>query len=186
MTTRPDAGGTWPAADREADGMDMTHAVMDSPLGPLTLVARDGALAGLYFDGQRNRPRPERLGRLAPAALAEPVHQLTEYFAGERTEFELDLALPQDDFGRRVWALVSRIPYGQTRSYGELAAELGHPRLAQDVGAANARNRLCIVVPCHRVVGAGGQLTGYAGGLARKRALLDLESRVREPAGTLF
>ncbi len=166
--------------------MDVTHVVMDSPLGPLTLVARDGALAGVYFAGQRNRPPPERLGRLAPAALAEPVRQVTEYFAGERTAFELDLALAQDDFGRRVWALASQIPYGQTRSYGDLAAELGHPRLAQDVGAANARNRLCVVVPCHRVVGAAGQLTGYAGGLARKRALLDLESGVRKPAGRLF
>ena len=166
--------------------MDVTHAVMGSPLGPLTLVARDGALAGLYFEGQRNRPRQERLGRLAPAALAGPVRQLTEFFAGERTAFELDLALPGDEFGRRVWGLVCQIGYGQTRSYGELAAELGDPRLAQEVGAANARNRLCIVVPCHRVVGASGRLTGYAGGLARKRALLDLESRVREPAGRLF
>jgi methylated-DNA-[protein]-cysteine S-methyltransferase len=165
--------------------MDTTHAVMDSPLGPLTLVARDGALAGVYFAGQRNRPRPQRLGRLAPAALAEPARQLGEFFAGERTSFELDLALPDDPFGRRVWELVTAIEYGQTRSYGELARDLGDPRLAQEVGAANARNRLCIVVPCHRVVGANGSLTGYAGGLARKRALLDLESTA-VPAGRLF
>lgn len=166
--------------------MGMTHAVMDSPLGPLTLVAEDGALAGLYFAGQRNRPRPERLGRLAPAELAEAARQVGEYFAGERTAFDLALDLHGDTFDRQVWALVAAIPYGQTSSYGELARELGDPRLAQEVGAANARNRLCIVVPCHRVVGATGKLTGYAGGLARKRALLDLEARVRVPAGRLF
>jgi methylated-DNA-[protein]-cysteine S-methyltransferase len=167
--------------------MDVTHAVMESPLGPLTLVANDGALAGLYFEDQRNRPRPGRLGRLAPAELAEPVRQVGEYLAGERTAFDLRLDLHGEEFDRRVWALVAAIPYGETRTYGELARELGgDPRLAQEVGVANARNRLCIVVPCHRVVGANGRLTGYAGGLARKRALLDLEVRVPAPAGRLF
>ncbi|HEV8277353.1 MAG TPA: methylated-DNA--[protein]-cysteine S-methyltransferase [Streptosporangiaceae bacterium] len=163
----------------------MTHAVMDSPLGELTLVGNDGALAGLYFSGQRNRPRPPRLGRPDPAGLAEPVRQLGEYFAGERTAFELDLDLHGSAFDRQVWALVAAIPYGQTRSYGQLARELGDPGLAQEVGVSNARNRLCIVVPCHRVVGADGNLTGYAGGLARKRALLELEAAA-EPAGRLF
>jgi methylated-DNA-[protein]-cysteine S-methyltransferase len=166
--------------------MSRTHAVMDSPLGELTLVGDDGALAGVYFAGQRNRPRPERLGRLAPPEFAEPVRQLGEYFAGRRTAFELVLDTHGDAFDRQVWALVAAIPYGQTRSYGELARELGDPRLAQQVGIANARNRLCIVVPCHRVVGADGKLTGYAGGLARKRALLELESMARVPAGRLF
>jgi methylated-DNA-[protein]-cysteine S-methyltransferase len=164
--------------------MDITHTMMDSPLGELTLVGANGALAGVYFAGQRNRPRPGRLGRLAPAGFAEPVRQLGEYFAGQRTAFELDLDLHGDEFDRRVWALVAAIGYGQTRSYGELARELGDPGRAQQVGVANARNRLCIVVPCHRVVGADGRLTGYAGGLARKRALLELEARV--PAGRLF
>ena len=164
--------------------MDVTHTMMDSPLGELTLVGNDGALAGVYFAGQRNRPRPGRLGRRAPAELAEPVRQLGEYFAGERTAFELDLDLHGDAFDRQVWALVAAIPYGQTRSYGQLARELGDPALAQKVGVSNARNRLCIVVPCHRVVGADGKLTGYAGGLARKRALLELEAPV--PAGRLF
>jgi methylated-DNA-[protein]-cysteine S-methyltransferase len=165
--------------------MGMTHAVMDSPLGELTLVGNDGALAGLYFAGQRNRPRPSRLGRPDPAGLAEPVRQLGEYFAGERTAFELDLDLHGNGFDRQVWAMVAAIGYGQTRSYGQLARELGGPGLAQEVGASNARNRLCIVVPCHRVVGADGKLTGYAGGLARKRALLELEAAA-EPAGRLF
>ncbi|MGN6173814.1 MAG: methylated-DNA--[protein]-cysteine S-methyltransferase [Streptosporangiaceae bacterium] len=165
--------------------MGMTHTVMDSPLGELTLVGNDGALAGLYFAGQRNRPRPPRLGRPDPAQLAEPVRQLGEYFAGERTAFELDLDLHGNAFDRQVWTLVAAIGYGQTRSYGQLARELGDPRLAQEVGASNARNRLCIVVPCHRVVGADGKLTGYAGGLARKRSLLELEAAA-EPAGRLF
>ena len=169
--------------------MSRTHAVMDSPLGELTLVGGDGALAGVYFAGQRNRPRPERLGRLAPSEFAEPVRQLGEYLAGQRRAFELNLDLHGDEFDRQVWALVAAIPYGQTRSYGQLARELGDPGLAQQVGVANARNRLCIVVPCHRVVGADGRLTGYAGGLARKRALLELEATAPAspvPAGRLF
>ena len=169
--------------------MDVTHTMTDSPLGELTLVGNDGALAGVYFAGQRNRPRPGRLGRLAPAELAEPARQLGEYFAGERTAFELDLDLHGDAFDRKVWALVAAIPYGQTRTYGQLARELGDPALAQKVGVSNARNRLCIVVPCHRVVGADGRLTGYAGGLARKQALLELEASAPAapvPAGRLF
>ena len=166
--------------------MDATHTMMDSPLGELTLVGNDGALAGVYFAGQRNRPRPGRLGRRAPAGLAEPVRQLGEYFAGERTAFELDLDLHGDAFDRQVWALVAAIPYGQTRSYGQLARELGDPALAQKVGVSNARNRLCIVVPCHRVVGRDGKLTGYAGGLERKHFLLDLEGLAPVSAGRLF
>ena len=164
--------------------MTTTHTLMDSPLGQLTLVARDGALAGVYFEGQRNRPRPEKLGRLAAAEFAGPVRQLGEYFAGERTGFELELSLPDDPFARQVWERIAAIGYGRTRTYGELARELGDPRLAQQVGGAAARNPLCIVVPCHRLVGADGSLTGYAGGLARKRALLDLETLV--PASRLF
>ena len=160
-------------------GMTMAHTLMDSPLGQLTLVARDGALSGVYFEGQRNRPRPEKLGRLAAAEFAEPVRQLGQYFAGERTGFGLELSLPDDPFARQVWERIAAIGYGRTRSYGELARELGDPGLAQEAGAAAARNRLCIVVPCHRLVGADGSLTGYAGGLARKRQLLDLETRTR-------
>lgn len=166
--------------------MSVTHAVVDSPLGELTLVANDGALAGLYFAGQRNRPRPERLGDLSPTVLAEPLRQLGEYFAGVRTAFDLELDLHGDPFDRQTWQLVSAIPHGRTRTYGQLARELGDPGLAQQVGVSNARNRLLIVVPCHRVVGAGGKLTGYAGGLARKRALLDLEAPVAVTAGRLF
>jgi methylated-DNA-[protein]-cysteine S-methyltransferase len=166
--------------------MGRTYTVMDSPLGELTLVADDGALTGVYFAAQRNRPRPQRLGRLSVAEFVEPVRQLGEYFAGRRRVFELELAMRGDEFDRRVWALVSAIPFGQTRTYGALARQLGDPTLAPHVGVANARNRLLLVVPCHRVVGAGGRLTGYAGGLARKRALLDLEAPAPVAAGRLF
>jgi methylated-DNA-[protein]-cysteine S-methyltransferase len=165
--------------------MGTTHALLDSPLGELTLVASDGAISGVYFAGQRNRPRPGRLGRLAPADFTETARQLGEYFAGERTRFELDLDLHGDPFDLRVWALVSAIPYGQTRTYGQLARELGDAALAPAVGVANARNRLAILVPCHRVVGANGKLTGYAGGLARKQELLALEAS-GALAGRLF
>jgi methylated-DNA-[protein]-cysteine S-methyltransferase len=160
--------------------------VVDSPLGELTLVADDRALTGLYFAGQRNRPRHERLGDPEPGSLAGAIDQLGEYFARERTAFELELGLHGDAFDQQVWELVSSIPYGQTRTYGELARELGDPGLAQKVGISNARNRLLLVVPCHRVVGAGGRLTGYAGGLARKRALLDLEAPAGSAGGRLF
>ncbi|MBO0818406.1 MAG: MGMT family protein, partial [Actinobacteria bacterium] len=107
-------------------------------------------------------------------------------FAGERAAFELELDLHGDEFDQRVWELVASIPYGQTRTYGQLASELGDPGLAPQVGVANARNRLLIVVPCHRVVGANGRLTGYAGGLARKAALLDLEATDEAREGRLF
>jgi methylated-DNA-[protein]-cysteine S-methyltransferase len=166
--------------------MTVTHTLMDSPLGELTLVADGNALVGLYFAGQRNRPRPQRLGRLSAMAFGEPVRQLREYFAGERTAFDLDLKLHGDAFDRRVWELVAAIPYGQTRSYGQLARELGDAGLAQAVGVSNARNRLCIVVPCHRVVAANGALTGYAGGLARKRFLLEREVAAQARAMRLF
>ena len=112
---------------------------------------------------------------LASLALAGVRAQLAEYFAGERTRFDLELAPAGTPFQLEVWEALRRIPYGGTRSYGELAAELGRPGSARAVGAANARNPISIVVPCHRVVGSAGALTGYAGGVEAKRALLDLE-----------
>jgi len=109
------------------------------------------------------------------AGFDDAIRQLDEYFRGERTRFELPLAPRGDAFQQSVWALLQRIPYGDTRSYGQLAAELGDSRLARDVGVANARNPIAVIVPCHRVIGADGRLVGYAGGLERKRFLLDLE-----------
>ena len=163
-----------------------THTTVESPIGELTLVNEAGVLCGLFLAGQRNSPRPARLGQRVADGFEQAVAQLTEYFAGERTEFSIPTAAHGDEFQHRVWSLVKQIPFGETRTYGELAHELGDPSLARAVGGANAANPLCIVVPCHRVVGSGGALTGYAGGLARKRYLLDLERPVAQRAATLF
>ncbi|MGD9484642.1 methylated-DNA--[protein]-cysteine S-methyltransferase [Streptomyces sp. TRM70308] len=156
---------------------ERTHTVVDTPIGPLTLVAADGVLCGLYVHDQRHRPPQETFGVPDPAGFAEAREQLAEYFAGERTEFTVPLALSGTPFQRTVWAALCAIPYGETVGYGELAARLGRPRAARAVGLANGRNPVSIIVPCHRVVGAGGALTGYGGGLDRKRLLLDLERR---------
>jgi methylated-DNA-[protein]-cysteine S-methyltransferase len=113
-----------------------------------------------------------------PAALAEPARQLAEYFAGERTVFDIPVRLEGPAFDRRVWDALREIPHGTTTSYGELAARIGAPGRARAVGSANARNPVAVVVPCHRVIGANGHLTGYAGGLERKRALLAHEGAI--------
>lgn len=157
----------------------MPYTVMDSPLGPLTLVGADGALTGLYMDRQRYRPETERFGDRDDKPFAAAVAQLEEYFAGRRTEFDLPLNLSGTPFQRQVWQALRTVPYGRTVTYGELADRLGRPRgAARAVGLANGHNPIGIIVPCHRVVGADGGLTGYGGGLDRKRHLLDLERRV--------
>jgi methylated-DNA-[protein]-cysteine S-methyltransferase len=152
-----------------------THTVTESPLGPLTLVAHDGVLAGVHFDARTRWPARPAPGTRDDAAFGDAIRQLDEYFRGERTRFELHLAPRGNAFEQSVWALLQRIPRGETRSYGQLAAELGDAALARDVGVANARNPIAVIVPCHRVIGADGRLVGYAGGLERKRFLLDLE-----------
>jgi methylated-DNA-[protein]-cysteine S-methyltransferase len=164
----------------------MTTTIIDSPVGELTLVADDGGLTGLYFPHHWYRPDPATFGRPADAGFGEVKSQLTEYFAGERQRFDLRLNARGDDFQRRVWELIGDIPYGQTATYGDLAHELGGRVLAKDVGAAVGRNPLSVIVPCHRVVGKDGRLTGYAGGLTRKRFLLDLEERTAGPGARLF
>lgn len=156
--------------------MPRTHKTIDSPVGELTLVASDGVLAGLYFPGHWYMPDPDAFGARAERGFEPAEAQLAEYFAGERTEFELETTAAGDEFQHRVWELIDRIPYGQTSTYGEMASELGDPLLARRVGGAVGRNPLSIVIPCHRVVGADGKLTGYAGGLERKRFLLELEA----------
>lgn len=153
-----------------------TYTVIDSPLGALTLVAEDAALVGLYMAKRKRRPDPATFGDRVDAGFEAATEQLGEYFAGERTEFDLDLSPAGDAFQLRVWEQLKAIPYGRTRSYGELARDLGGRSLAQAIGAANAGNPILIVIPCHRVVGADGSLTGYAGGLERKRQLLGLEN----------
>ncbi|MFB7175526.1 methylated-DNA--[protein]-cysteine S-methyltransferase [Streptomyces sp. NPDC056254] len=161
------------------------HTVVDSPYGPLTLVAADGALSGLYMTGQRHRPAEEFFGERVAASegpFPEVVRQLAAYFAGELTEFDLPLRLEGTDFQRTVWAQLVRIPYGETWSYGELAARLGKPNASRAVGLANGRNPVGIIVPCHRVIGASGSMTGYGGGVERKVQLLAFESASRRPA----
>ena len=125
-------------------------------------------------------------GESADPVLAAAAVQLGEYFVGERTVFDLPLAPRGDDFQRKVWALLCEIPYGETRSYGQLARALGDVNLSQAVGWANGRNPISIIVPCHRVIGSDGSLVGYAGGLDRKRFLLSLEEPPAEQAHRLF
>jgi len=159
-----------------------THTVVDSPVGPLTLVAADGALVALHMVEQRYPPTAELLGDPDDGRdgelLAAAARQLDEYFDGERTAFDLRLALDGTAFQRRVWAELQAIPYGDTLSYGQLADRIGQPAASRAVGLANGRNPVGIIVPCHRVVGADGSLTGYGGGLGRKRFLLAHEQQV--------
>lgn len=151
------------------------HTVAPTALGELILVRDADALLGLYFPDHWYRPNPVTFGPRRDDGFDEAVGQLGEYLAGQRQEFDLATAPHGDGLQQRVWSLVREVPYGDTVTYGALAGRLGGEVTAQQVGAAVARNPLCIVLPCHRVVGAAGKLTGYAGGLARKRYLLDLE-----------
>ncbi|HEX4520166.1 MAG TPA: methylated-DNA--[protein]-cysteine S-methyltransferase [Gaiellaceae bacterium] len=155
--------------------MNTTHTSIDTAVGELTLVAEAGRLSGVYFPGHWTRPDPGTFGERVDSGFEQAELQLHEYLAGERTVFELPTAAAGDGFRRAVWARLDRIPYGRTVTYGEIAAELGSPSLARKVGGAVAHNPLSIVVPCHRVVGKDGKLTGYAGGLERKQFLLELE-----------
>ncbi|WP_019071282.1 methylated-DNA--[protein]-cysteine S-methyltransferase [Streptomyces hokutonensis] len=157
--------------------MTKHHTVIDSPYGPLTLVADDdGTLCGLYMVDQRHRPPEESFGTPDDTPFTEATAQLQAYFAGELKEFTLELRLHGTPFQRTVWDQLRRIPYGETRSYGDLADALGNPGASRAVGLANGKNPIGIIVPCHRVVGANGSLTGYGGGLDRKQRLLDFES----------
>jgi methylated-DNA-[protein]-cysteine S-methyltransferase len=156
--------------------MTRTNTTMDSPLGELTLVAVDGVLSGVYFPGHWYMPDPDVFGVRSEHGFEQAEKELSEYFAGARTSFAIATTTAGDDFQRRVWDLIDAVPYGQTTTYGEIAHELGdEPTLAREVGGAVGRNPLSVIVPCHRVVGKDGKLTGYAGGLERKRFLLDLE-----------
>ena len=155
--------------------MAVTHTVIGSPIGDITLVGDGGTLVGLYFSGHWPRPDRSGFGPRGDDGFDDAIAQLAQYFAGERVTFDLPVDAKGDTFQRRVWALIEQIPYGQTSTYGELARQLGNASLARDVGVAVGSNPLCVIVPCHRVLGRNGSLTGYAGGLKRKRHLLDLE-----------
>jgi methylated-DNA-[protein]-cysteine S-methyltransferase len=158
------------------------YRTVGTTLGPITVVAADGGVAGLYMDLHRYRPQWSTFGPHDPAPLAplldDAAAQLTAYLDGTLTDFDLPLSLRGNDFQLPVWQVLLQIPYGETVTYGEVARRAGVPGQAQAVGTAVGRNPVSIVVPCHRVVGADGSLTGYAGGLDRKAALLTLESRV--------
>jgi len=148
-----------------------------TPAGTLFATAANGAITGLYFEDQKHFPPTADAWRedASAAPLAECARQVREYFEEKRTTFDLALAPEGTDFQRRVWREIARIPFGETITYGELAARAGAPGSARAAGAATGRNPISIVVPCHRVVGSDGSLTGYAGGLARKARLLELE-----------
>jgi methylated-DNA-[protein]-cysteine S-methyltransferase len=166
------------------------HVIIDSPIGPLTLVAADGMLIGLYLDAPRSGSARHQPGADVLGAPADPAsepfsaaaEQLAAYFGGRLTDFTLPLAPAGTPFQRRVWAGLQAIPYGETWSYGQLASKIGNPAAVRAVGLANGRNPIAVVIPCHRVIGSDGSLTGYGGGLDRKRFLLDLEANVQQLA----
>lgn len=165
-------------------GVALTYTTMPSPIGELTLVAENRVLAGVYMDNHKYPPRA--LGDRDHHGFTDVSNQLREYFDGHRTKFDLPLAARGNEFQVSVWQLLGQIPYGTTTSYGAIANQLGDKNLAQQVGWANGRNPISIIVPCHRVVGADGSLTGYAGGLERKEFLLCLENPRRSSTATLF
>lgn len=159
--------------------MPHDYTLMPSPVGQLTLVARAGKLAAILWETERaNRVR---LGDLIETGdnpvLLETERQLTEYFAGTRNHFELELDFVGTDFQKQVWQALLTIPFGETRSYSQIASQIGNPTAVRAVGAANGRNPISIIAPCHRVIGASGTLTGFAGGLEAKQYLLTLENR---------
>jgi len=152
----------------------LKYAVHPSPIGDLLLTG-DTVLGGLHIPPHRWAPAIDEGWRRDAAPFAQAIEQLDAYFSGALTEFDLPLAAHGTRFQQRVWTALRRIPYGETTSYGELAAAIGLPRAARAVGAANGRNPISIIVPCHRVIGADGTLTGYGAGVERKRALLNHE-----------
>jgi methylated-DNA-[protein]-cysteine S-methyltransferase len=168
--------------------MNTRHALVDSPLGELTLVADRNALVGVYFPGHWYRPSADTFGPRVDddALLTEAAAQLNEFLTGARRHFDIPTEIRGDGLQRRIWNRLSLIPFGETVTYGGIADELADGTTAQQVGAAVGRNPLSVVVPCHRVVGKDGKLTGYAGGLERKKFLLDLEEPADVRAARLF
>jgi methylated-DNA-[protein]-cysteine S-methyltransferase len=158
---------------------------IDSPIGPLTLAGRDSALTNLRMVDQTYEPSRAEWTR-DDNVFADAVEQLDAYFAGELTDFDLELDLRGTAFQQRVWKALLTIPYGETRSYGEIAEQVGAPGSARAVGLANGHNPISIIVPCHRVIGANGKLTGYGGGIDRKLTLLELEKSRAATNLTLF
>jgi methylated-DNA-[protein]-cysteine S-methyltransferase len=155
----------------------MHYAVMDSPMGPVTVASTGKGIASIHFGNSVPSG-----GLTDPSANHQTVEQLTEYFEGKRTQFDLPLDVEGTPFQKAVWTQLLRIPYGETRTYGEIAKAIGRPGAARAVGMANHENPIAVVIPCHRVIGRDGSLTGYAGGVHLKAQLLSIERRHR----TLF
>lgn len=157
--------------------MKHVYKSMKSPVGELTLVASDHGLAAILWedDNPKRVPLGETVRDDQHPVLLETERQLNDYFAGHRTQFDLKLAAEGTEFQKEVWRALSTIPFGETRSYGQIANQIGRPKAVRAVGAANGRNPISIVVPCHRVIGSNGKLTGFAGGLEAKSVLLKLE-----------
>ena len=174
-TTAAAAADTTLAAAIVAD----RYAVVPSPVGDLLLTGTEHTLTGCWFTQHRHNEEPVAGLQRDDHAFADVARQLDEYFAGTRRTFDVDLTPVGTEFQQRVWTLLREIPYGETWSYGEMAAGLGQPTASRAVGLANGRNPHSIIVPCHRVIGADGSLTGYGGGMDRKRFLLDLESGIQ-------
>lgn len=162
--------------------MKLFYTYFKSPVGTLKLIASDRGLTAVLWEN--DPPKRVRLAESIPSAehpvLQQSVQELSEYFAGTRSDFSIPLEPQGTEFQRKVWTALTEIPYGKTWSYGELAKRIGNAKASRAVGAANGKNPISIIVPCHRVIGTGGQLTGFAGGLPAKKFLLSLE--VARPA----
>jgi methylated-DNA-[protein]-cysteine S-methyltransferase len=158
---------------------EILTSTVESPIGPLTLIARDGVLTNVSMHEQRHMSPPPVEAIIDDAWFKEVAAQLDAYFAGELSSFDLELNLLGTPFQQGVWSQLCEIPYGETISYGELAQRVANPKASRAVGLANGRNPIAIIVPCHRVIGANGSLTGYGGGLERKTWLLEHEGKHR-------
>ena len=166
--------------------MQLRYRIVESPIGPLTLAGDGSTLMHLRMTEQSHEPDRSAWAPAGADAFADVVEQLNAYFAGTLTEFDVELELHGTEFQRKVWAALQTIPYGQTRSYGEIAEQIGSPAASRAVGLANGRNPISIIVPCHRVIGAAGSMTGYGGGIDRKKMLIALEKTQAPAEPTLF
>lgn len=155
--------------------MAKSHFLMDSPIGVLTLVQTDGRLSGVYMEVHRHGPAADVMGERVQHGFEQAQEELREYFDRRRKQFTIPLLMEGTSFQQAVWNRLCAIPFGATRTYGQIAGEIGNPRSVRAVGLANGHNPISIVVPCHRVIGSDGSLTGYGGGLERKKFLLELE-----------
>ena len=158
------------------------YSIMKTELGDLTLVANESELIGIYFEKHRHMPKMQKTWTLNPRhpVLLQAEKQLKEYFAGKRDTFSIPMNFAGTDFQKKIWKEIAQIPFGKTISYGELARKAGKPKAIRAAGAATGRNPVSIIVPCHRVLGKNNAITGYAGGLDRKRHLLALENPSKE------